>query len=230
MRSERRAELLKVLHSVARRPTVLRELNLAPTEKAERPLIRKRDIAAVVLAASTGGPKALTEFCAGLPADFPAPIALVQHNSSGFDLGFAQWLNTYTKLEVKLAEDGEMPRPGRIYVAPTDRHLLWKLTGFVLDDGASVNNQKPAADMLFFTAAKTFGGRLASVVFTGMGADGAEGTRAVKAAGGWTLAQDKETSFIYGMPMQAKETGCVDLVLPLGEIAGALCRAAGLKE
>jgi two-component system chemotaxis response regulator CheB len=182
-----------------------------------------RQIAAVVIASSTGGPKALSRLFSLMPADFPVPIVVVQHNSSGFDKGFVQWLGDYTPLEVRLAEEGESPAKGKIYIAQTDKHLEMRpdiLGGFSLTytDGELENNQKPAADVLFRTAAVSLGQSLVSVVLTGMGSDGAEGTRKVKEMGGITLAQDEESSLIYGMPRAAWETGCVDRVLPLDRI------------
>jgi two-component system chemotaxis response regulator CheB len=178
-------------------------------------VVEAREIRGVVIAASTGGPKALMSLCAAIPADFPVPVILVQHNSSGFDVGFAQWLNAYTPLEVKLAEEREVPEKGKLYVAPTDKHLTLEVGRFFFDDGEPVNNQKPAADLLFRSAAKCWGSGAVSVVLTGMGADGAEGTRYIRQAGGITIAQDEDSSMIYGMPKAAFETGCVDMVLCL---------------
>jgi two-component system chemotaxis response regulator CheB len=180
--------------------------------------VENRKIDAVVIAASTGGPRALSQLCAAMPGDFPVPIIMVQHNSSGFDKGFVQWLNTYTPLEVKLAETGERPLKGNIYVAPTGRHLVIGYKGFLFNDGEPVNNQKPAADVLFRSAAQVYQNAVISVVLTGMGCDGAEGTRYIRKAGGITIAQDEESSMIYGMPKAAAETGCVDMVLPLDKI------------
>jgi two-component system chemotaxis response regulator CheB len=199
-----------------------------PEAVPETRVIEDRKIAAVVIASSTGGPKALSRFFALMGGDFPVPIVVVQHNSSGFDKGFVQWLNDYTKLEVVLAEEGEIPVKGKIYVAQTDKHLEMRpdgvagadAPGFSLTytDGESENNQKPAADVLFRTAARTLGKSVVSVVLTGMGSDGAAGTRNIKEMGGITLAQDEESSLIYGMPKAAWETGCVDRVLPLDRI------------
>jgi two-component system chemotaxis response regulator CheB len=191
----------------------------APPSRTMRKAAADHGVTAVVIAASTGGPRALSSICGALPGDFPVPILLVQHNSSGFDRGFVQWLNGYTPLEVILAEEGDMPAPGRIYMAPTDRHLIVDLGGrCAFDNGPPENNQKPAADMLFRSAAKFYGAGLVSLVLTGMGADGAKGTRAVKEAGGITLAQDEQSSMIYGMPRAAWETGCVDQVVALDSI------------
>jgi two-component system chemotaxis response regulator CheB len=195
-----------------------------------------RDIRAAVIAASTGGPKALSRLVSLLPADFPVPLAVVQHNAPGFDTGFAQWLDTFTKLDVKLAEDGEIPRPGVVYVARTGMHLAFRLAGaaqpsFVLSyaGGEPEHNQKPAADPLFRSAADCLGASLVSVVLTGMGRDGAEGTRRVRERGGITLAQDEESSLIYGMPRAAAETGCVDMIVPLDGIPAELAALTGRR-
>jgi two-component system chemotaxis response regulator CheB len=114
-----------------------------PVQKEERQkAIELRVIRCVIVAASTGGPKALSQVCAGLPRDFPVPVAIVQHNTSGFDKGFAQWLGGYTPLAVRLAESGMRAVIGDIYIAPTDRHLLMAHSGFLFDDGDPVHNQK----------------------------------------------------------------------------------------
>ncbi|MDR2102411.1 MAG: chemotaxis-specific protein-glutamate methyltransferase CheB [Treponema sp.] len=190
-------------------------------------MVEAREIRGVVMASSTGGPKALMSLCTSLPAGFPVPVVLVQHNSSGFDAGFAQWLNDYTPLEVKLAENREVPERGKLYVAPTDKHLVLLGGRFFFDDGEPVNNQKPAADLLFKSAAECWGPGVISVVLTGMGADGAEGTRYVRLAGGITIAQDENSSMIYGMPRAAFDTGCVDMVLPLNMISRRLIELTG---
>ncbi|MDR2662877.1 MAG: chemotaxis-specific protein-glutamate methyltransferase CheB [Treponema sp.] len=185
----------------------------------------KRGVSAVVIGASTGGPKALSRFFSLLPGSFPVPVAVVQHNSSGFDKGFAQWLDTYTSLEVKLADEGERLSPGRVYIARTDLHLALRgpaAPSFTYFDGEPENNQKPSVDVLFRTAAETLKESVISVVLTGMGCDGAAGTKKIRDLGGITLAQDETSSLIYGMPKAAVETGCVDLVLPLDKIPGEL--------
>jgi len=188
----------------------------------------KREIRAVVIASSTGGPKALSRFFTLLPGDFPVPIVIVQHNSSGFDLSFAQWLNTYTSLNVKLAEEGEIPKAGTVYIAQTDKHLMLLPAGgqgrLSYNNDEPENNQKPAADVLFRTAAESLGQSVISVVLTGMGSDGASGTKRIREMGGITLAQNEESSLIYGMPKAAAETGCVDIVLALDAIPEELVR------
>ena len=216
-------ETLKRISSVKAHKTSL------PIKQVLQPPPIKRAINAVVMASSTGGPKALSRFFSLLPEEFPVPIALVQHNSSGFDKSFAQWLSAYTSLKVKIAEDGEAPKAGTVYIAETDRHLAFKKTGgqgFCLyyNDDEPKNNQKPAADVLFQSAAECLRQSVISVVLTGMGSDGALGTRQIRAMGGITLAQDEASSLIYGMPKAAAETGCVDSILPLERIPEELVR------
>jgi two-component system chemotaxis response regulator CheB len=185
-------------------------------------VIAPRQINCIVIAASTGGPMALCQLCSSLPDDFSVPIILVQHNTSGFDIGFVQWLDGYTGLNVKIAENGTIPVKGYIYVAPTDRHLVVSSSGIEFDDSEPVHNQKPAADILFKSAASLYKNSLISVVLTGIGDDGADGSCFVKKAGGITIAQDEASSMVFGMPQAAAQTGCIDLVLPLGDIAQKL--------
>ena len=207
------------------------------TFQIEQPV--KRVIKAVVVASSTGGPKALSRFFSLLGAGFSAPVIIVQHNTPGFDESFAQWLGVFTGLKVKLAEDGEIPGPGTVYIAQTGKHLELRLTDTAItgartadaqepvlryNNDAPVNNQKPAADVLFRTAAESLKSSVISVVLTGMGNDGAAGTQKVREMGGVTLAQDEATSLIYGMPKAAADTGCVDIVLPLDRIPEELVK------
>jgi len=231
MSEQQREKILNTLKQIVRikrKIPALRQ-SAALSSQADReslPDIAKialsRRIEAIVIASSTGGPQALSRLVAEFPEDFSVPIILVQHNISGFDRGFVQWLDSYTPLKVCLATAKTIPSKGIIYVAPIDKHLLLIKTGFVLDDGEPIHNQKPAADALFKSVAELYGESLVSVVLTGMGSDGAEGTRHVKMAGGITIAQDESSSMIYGMPRAAAETGCVDMILPLDIIAHRL--------
>jgi two-component system chemotaxis response regulator CheB len=195
---------------------------------SEQRIIAKRKIDVVVLASSTGGPKALSKFFSLLPGTFPVPIVIVQHNSSGFDKSFVQWLGSYTALKVKIAEEREIPEPGTVYIARTDRHLELRLIDGHMtlryNDDEPENNQKPAADVLFRTAAESLKQSVISVVLTGMGSDGGAGTRNIHEMGGITLAQDEASSLIYGMPKAAAETGCLDMALPLEMIPPELVR------
>jgi len=200
----------------------------APSAPPEQRVIAKRKIDAVVLASSTGGPRALSKFFSLLPGDFPVPVVIVQHNSSGFDKSFVQWLGSYTTLKVKIAEEEEIPKPGTVYIARTDKHLELRLINGQMilhyNDDEPENNQKPAADVLFRTAAESLKESVISVVLTGMGSDGGAGTRKIHEMGGITLAQDEASSLIYGMPKAAAETGCLDMTLPLEMIPPELVR------
>jgi len=218
MSAQQKDEILSTLKHI----TGVKKRHITITESEKKAHIVPRSIKCVVIAASTGGPKALCKLFAQIPKEFPVPIILVQHNTSGFDRGFVQWLGGYTHLNVHLAQEGMIPVMGGIYVAPTDKHLVLINEAISFDDSEPVNNQKPAADLLFKSAAALYKESLVSVVLTGMGCDGADGTRYVKQSGGITISQDEASSMIYGMPQAAADTGCVDIVLPLDEIAKQL--------
>ena len=201
----------------------------------------ERVIRAVVIGSSTGGPKALASFFSLIPDNFPVPIVIVQHNTSGFDKSFAQWLDSYTSLQVKVAEEGEILKAGTVYIAQTDKHLELRcntqpsVTGelnvlLYYNNDEPEHNQKPAVDVLFRTAAENLKDSVISVVLTGMGNDGAEGTQKIREMRGITIAQDEKSSLIYGMPKAAIETGCVDMVLPLEKIPGELIKLTGGQQ
>lgn len=180
-------------------------------------------VEAVVIGASTGGPVAVRALLSALSADFPVGVALVQHLEDGFDTGYARWLGESCALNVRLAgENTAAFERGTVTVAPVNRHLVVRRGLLALDDGPKVGNQKPAVDLLFKTAAAWFGSGLLGVLLTGMGRDGAEGCRAILAAGGRTLVQDQSTSAIFGMPKAAIELGAATEILPLLGIAPRL--------
>ncbi len=176
----------------------------------------------VVIGASLGGPRALASLFRRIPPDFPAPIAVVQHIADGFTEGLASWLAGESRLDVREARDGERLRPGRIVLAPTGKHLVVGEGVARLSDAPPFDTFKPSVTPLFLSAARHYGARACGVLLTGMGRDGAAGLRAIKVAGGPTLAQDEATSAVFGMPRAAIELGAVDRVLPLDEIPQAL--------
>ncbi|MCL2008015.1 MAG: chemotaxis-specific protein-glutamate methyltransferase CheB [Treponema sp.] len=219
-------ETLKRISSIKMRKKTQGESELESSRVLK---VEKRKISAIVIASSTGGPKALAEILFQLPQDFLVPIIIVQHNTSGFDKSFTQWLDTSTNLTVKLAEEGESPRPGTVYIAETDKHLEIRKKSsesffFSYNNNEPENNQKPSADVLFRSAAECLRSQVISLVLTGMGNDGALGTKRIKEMGGITLAQDEESALIYGMPKAAVDTGSVDILLPLEKIASELQR------
>lgn len=179
------------------------------------------------IAASTGGPPALAKVLGGLPADFPLPILLVQHMGAPFMEGFASWLDGLMPLEVRLARDQEIPVPGKVYVAPGDRHLVLSPAGTLrVSTEAPVSNQRPSATVLFQSMARTIGRRGLGVLLTGMGEDGAQGLLELREAGGYTLAEDESTAVVFGMPAAAMRLGGARASLPLDMIAPKLMRLA----
>ncbi len=180
----------------------------------------------VAIGASTGGPAAIRDFFEEVPADTPVSFLIVQHIASGFELGFADWLNKEFPLDVRLAQDGERPRPGAVRLAPGGCHLLLEPEGVIhLDTQTPARRgHRPSADELFFSCAESCPGEVAGVIMTGMGSDGAEGLLALRQAGGLTLAQDEASSIIFGMPRVALEKGAADVALPPKDLARALKR------
>ncbi|MCG1012191.1 chemotaxis response regulator protein-glutamate methylesterase [Tepidanaerobacter sp. GT38] len=182
------------------------------------------EIEAVVLGASTGGPKVLYDVITNLPQDMDVPIFVVQHMPPGFTKAFAERLDKQANLRVVEAQHEEPIKPGVVYIAPGGFHMIIDQNKILLDTSPPVHGVRPAVDKLFISAAKNYEEKTLGCVFTGMGRDGAEGVKAIKAKGGFTIAQDESTSIIYGMPKAAYETGCVDLVLPDYQILEEIIR------
>jgi two-component system chemotaxis response regulator CheB len=183
----------------------------------------------VAIGASTGGPSALLSILQAAPAGFPAPILVTQHISEGFGRGCADWLGRNSALEVRVAENGDRLRAGVVYFAP-DRGLL-ELRGRseIAVRPQRLRQERLSIDAMILSAAEAWREKTVAALLTGMGNDGVEGLRRVKALGGRTVAQDEKTSVVWGMPRAAVEAGVADQVLPLEEIPQALLRlvAAG---
>lgn len=174
----------------------------------------------VVIGASTGGPLALQSILKALPADFPAPVLCVQHISEGFPQILVDWLGSSSSLEVKIAGEAEMPAGGAVYFPKEGRHLLIDSQGALVSSLAPpVNGHRPSVSMTFKSAAGFYGAATLAVLLTGMGGDGADGLKIVREIGGLTVAQDEESSIVFGMPKQAIELGAARYVLPLDKIA-----------
>lgn len=188
------------------------------------PLPPQRPVTMVGLVASTGGPGALARILGGLPAGFAAPVVVVQHMGAPFMGGFAHWLGSVSVLPVVLAEDNQPAKPGRVYVGPGDVHLTVVDGVLRLEDGPMVEGQRPSGDVLFHALARTTGGSAVGVLLTGMGEDGARGLAALRAAGGHTIAEDRSTAVIWGMPGAAVALGAATEVLPVDAIAQRLCQ------
>lgn len=180
-----------------------------------------RNIEAVVIGASTGGPKALYQVITALPSDIGVPILVVQHMPVGFTKAFADRMNLNSKLKVTEARDGELIEKNVVYIAPGGYHMeVGSGKRIQLNTDPTIWGVRPAVDKLFISATKVYGAHLLSVILTGMGRDGAKGTAAIKDNGGITIVEHESTCIIYGMPKAAFETGKVDEIVPLPNIAG----------
>lgn len=185
----------------------------------------------VAIGASTGGPQALCRLLKRLDDGFPLPILCVQHMTRGFLEGMVGWLATQTRLGVKIAVDGEKPRPGQVYFAPEGYHLRVRMGGtLAIEAGEPVDGHRPSATVLFESVAESFGSGAIGVLLTGMGVDGAHGLLEMSRVGALTMAQDEESSVVFGMPRQAVEIGAVKKLHSLDEIGarlGALAQRRG---
>ena len=187
---------------------------------------RKEVDRVVVVGSSTGGPGALRELFARLPADLPAGMVVVQHMPANFTRSLAERLDELSPMSVKEAEKGDRLYQGWALVAPGGYHVTLTRTGQVqLSEGPPVNGVKPAVDVTLMSAVAAFGEKALAVILTGMGHDGRDGARALKQAGGMVFAQDEETCVVYGMPRSVVEAGLADAVLPIEEMSGAVAEA-----
>jgi len=174
----------------------------------------------VAIGASTGGPQALRTILAQLPIDFPAPILCVQHISDGFLEGLVEWLANQCAMPVKIAQSGEQPLPGTVYFPQEGTHLEIDKSGrLVCSHTAPVDGHRPAVTATFKSVAEYCGEAAIGILLTGMGSDGAQGMQEIFEAGGITIAQNEETSVVFGMPKQAIARGAVKYVLPVHKIA-----------
>lgn len=177
----------------------------------------------ILIGSSTGGPQALAEIFSSLGPNFTVPIALVQHVDVEFAAGLANWLETETGIRVRVVCSGDQPTPGYVHLAGTHDHLVLRPDGRF---GYQVEPQdafyRPSVDVLFESAARHWCGPVLAVLLTGMGRDGARGLLALKQAGAETIAQDRDSCIVFGMPKAAIELGAARHILPLHEIGPAL--------
>ena len=171
----------------------------------------RRDTKVVVIGASTGGPGVIQSILAGLPREFPAPILLVQHISPGFTQGLVDWLDSSCVLHLHVAVDGERARPGNVYVAPDGAEMtIDRRLNIRLLDSESTNGNVSSVSCLFRSVAEAVGAKAIGVLLTGMGRDGARGLKLMRDRGAVTIAQNKETSIVYGMPGEAIRLGAAE--------------------
>jgi len=195
----------------------------APWITAANPRPNTPGVKVIGIGASTGGPQVLQTILSSLPRDFPVPLIIVQHIARGFLPGMVEWLSQTTALRVHIAAHGTPALPGHAYVAPDDFHLAVDLRGYLgLARTECENGLRPAVSYLFRSLAQTHGASAIGVLLTGMGKDGAAELKLMKDGGAYTIAQDRASSIVHGMPGQAIELGGATQVLPADKIAAAL--------
>ncbi len=229
----------KVKAAARARPRSSSRERARPSGLPPEPVVRKpapappgsrRDGHVLVIGASTGGTEAIREVLEGLPADSPG-VVIVQHMPAMFTRHFAQRLDSLCAVRVKEAAHGDVVQAGQVLIAPGGtRHMQVHRVGSQLTvrliEAAPVNHHRSSVDVLFESCAKVLGGSAVAALLTGMGADGANGMRAMRAAGARTMAQDEATCVVFGMPKEAIARGAAEYVVPLGNIAGAMLRLA----
>jgi two-component system, chemotaxis family, protein-glutamate methylesterase/glutaminase len=212
--------------SVLARPARARHRASGPARAATR---------VVVIAASTGGPRALAELVPSLPPDLDAAVLIAQHMPAGFTGSLAERLDRRSALPVSEAVDGEWLMANHVYVAPGGRHLgvalgIDGVAHAVVREDAPLHGMRPSADVLFGSVAATFGAAAVGVVLTGMGRDGSDGLRSMRRAGAYAIVQDEATSTVYGMPKMALSVAGADNVSPLSDIARAIAAAVASRQ
>jgi two-component system chemotaxis response regulator CheB len=198
----------------------------APVHAPSSPAPKRKAYKLVAIGTSTGGPVALQRVLTQLPANFPAPIVLVQHMPAAFTKAFAERLDKLCRISVKEAEDGDILRPGLALLAPGGKQMMVDGRGAVkILPGDERLNYKPCVDITFGSAAKSYGDKVLAVVLTGMGADGREGARLLKQSGSSIWAQDEASCVIYGMPMAIVKAELADAVYGLDDIGRHIVEA-----
>ena len=193
-----------------------------PVEAPSRTLTKRRDCL-VALGASAGGPAALASVLGQLPAGFAAPVVIIQHVDAYFAPGLATWLDSQTALNVRLAREGDRPEPGTVLLAGKDLHLVFASSARLsYTRHPEECSYRPSVDAFFKSAGQFWRGDILAVLLTGMGRDGAEGLKELHAAGHHTIAQDRASSAVYGMPKAAAELHAATEILALDKIGPRL--------
>lgn len=207
------------------------ESSAAIEKVSGRPIMRRMGaglIDVVAIGTSTGGPVALKKVLEGLPADFPVPIVVVQHMPPIFTKAFAERLNASSALTIKEAQEGDLLLPGTALIAPGDYHVAvvraFPQPHVLLSRSEPVSGHRPSVDVLMHSVAREYGSNAAGVIMTGMGKDGANGIRDLHRRGAVIVAQDKESSVIFGMNREVILNGDADAITPVDQIAGTLCK------
>ncbi|HEY9283621.1 MAG TPA: chemotaxis response regulator protein-glutamate methylesterase [Pyrinomonadaceae bacterium] len=223
-------ELIEKVKSAASIPMARVKISAPAAQPAPAPVTRSELADVVVIGISTGGPQALKQLIPQLPADFPAPVAMVMHMPVGYTEMYARKLDEQSPLDVREAQEGDVLRAGLALLAPAGRHLTLRRRagGEVvahLDSRPFDLPHRPSVDVLFQSAAEVYAERVLGVVMTGMGSDGRAGAAWIKAQGGLVYTESEETCVVYGMPASVVEAGLSDRSVPLDEMAQAIREA-----
>ncbi len=221
------SQLISAVRMVADLKVVARWPNantMPPLTPQALPLsLQNRLIQVIAIAASTGGPGVLKQIFSQLPEDFAFPIVVVQHITMGFIDHLVSWLSSEVKIKIAVAKPGDPLEPGKVLIAPSGSHLIVTPAGLIgLEDGPPIRGQRPSAERLFQSLAQSYRASTVGIVLTGMGDDGADGIEALGKTGAHIMAQNEQTSVVFGMPAQAIQRGVVDEVLSPDEIARTL--------
>ena len=177
----------------------------------------------IAIGASAGGPAAIAAILSRLPSDYFAPIVIVQHIDAQFVPSMVHWLNQHSKIQVRMLQGGERPEPGIVYIAATNDHLVFLDSATLgYTDEPREYCYRPSVDVFFESVARHWRGKVAAVLLSGMGRDGAQGLKRLRDRGAITIAQDSATSAVYGMPKAAVELNAAQRILPVSQIAGEL--------
>lgn len=210
------------IKTILEKPTEIKNMLEQPRKKNSAN--KKFDILAIGI--STGGPNALRILLSQLKKDFKLPILIVQHMPAGFTSEFADSLDKICPLNVKEAEDEDLIYPGNVYIAPGDKHIKVEKKGaqkiIVFDEREPINNHKPSAGILFSSIASEYENKAIALIMTGMGKDGAVEIGNIFNSGGYTIAQDENSSVVFGMPRVAIQNGYINKILDLQDIASFL--------
>ncbi len=218
-------ETVKVMSQVktVRRWKKAPETGAAPSDKVASEDRGKKSLKIIAIGASTGGPQALQQILSRLPKSFKVPVLIVQHIAPGFTEGFANWMNTASALPVHLATDGEQPRPGHVSIAPDFYQMKIGRNGKIsLTTDESDNGIKPSVAFLFRSVAEVYGSEAVGILLTGMGKDGANELKLMRNKGAVTIAQDKDSCLVFGMPGEAVKIGAAKYSLSPEKIAEML--------
>lgn len=218
----------KKIKTIGKLNSSIRRLQSAESKKPATSRNIDTHLPLIAIGSSTGGPSALAEILSTLPADLNAGVIIIQHVDAEFATSLASWLDEQTPLKVRIAVNGDQPAPGEVLVAGTADHLIFNKRGTLIYTEEPVDYVfRPSADVFFKSAAEYWPGSIIGLILTGMGKDGAEGLLSIRNKGMYTLAQNKETCAVYGMPKAAVELNAAVDSLPLSKISAKIIEKLG---